>query len=80
MNEKQLQELKDKIEKGKMTKYKAETRLEELEKQEKTIKEEIVSLGYNPEQLDEIISKLESEKQDLISKINEMLPDTIPNI
>jgi len=80
MNEKQLQELKDKIEKGKMTKYKAETRLEELEKQEKTIKEEIVSLGYNPEQLDEIISKLENEKQDLISKINEMLPDTIPNI
>ena len=80
MNEKQLQELKDKIEKGKMTKYKAETRLEELEKQEKTIKEEIVSLGYDPEQLDQIISKLENEKQDLISKINEMLPDTIPNI
>lgn len=80
MNEKQLQELKDKIEKGKMTKYKAETRLEELEKQEKTIKEEIVSLGYDPEQLDQIISKLENEKQNLISKINEMLPDTIPNI
>ncbi|WFD10507.1 hypothetical protein [Tepidibacter hydrothermalis] len=80
MNEKQLQELKDKIEKGKMTKYKAETRLEELEKQEKTLKEEIVSLGYDPEQLDQIISKLELEKQDLISKINEMLPDTIPNI
>ncbi|CAH2215111.1 MULTISPECIES: hypothetical protein [Tepidibacter] len=80
MNEKQLQELKDKIEKGKMTKYKAETRLEELEKQEKTLKEEIISLGYDPEKLDEIISKLENEKQDLISKINEMLPDTIPNI
>ncbi|MEJ8553606.1 hypothetical protein [Tepidibacter sp. Z1-5] len=80
MNEKQLQELKDKIEKGKMTKYKAETRLEELEKQEKTLKEEITSLGYDPEKLDEIISKLENEKQDLISKINEMLPDTIPNI
>ncbi len=80
MNERQLQELKDKIEKGKMTKYKAETRLEELEKQEKTLKEDIISLGYDPEQLDQIISKLENEKQDLISKINEMLPDTIPNI
>ncbi|WP_099190907.1 hypothetical protein [Tepidibacter mesophilus] len=80
MNEKQLQELKDKIEKGKMTKYKAETRLEELEKQEKTLNEEIISLGYDPQKLDEIISKLENEKQELISKINEMLPDTIPNI
>lgn len=48
MNERQLQELKDKIEKGKMTKYKAETRLEELEKQEKTLKEDIISLGYDP--------------------------------
>ncbi|SHH51643.1 hypothetical protein [Tepidibacter thalassicus] len=80
MNEKQLQELKEKIEKGKMTKYKAETRLEELEKQEKILKEEIINLGYDPEKLDEIIQKLESEKQDLINKINEMLPDNIPSI
>ncbi|SHK48300.1 hypothetical protein [Tepidibacter formicigenes] len=80
MNEKQLQELKDKIEKGKMTKYKAETRLEELEKQEKVLKEEIINLGYDPEKLDEIIQKLESEKQDLINQINEMLPNNIPTI
>lgn len=80
MNEKELQELKDKIEKGKMTKYKAETRLEELEKQEKTLKEEITNLGYDPENLNEIIQKLENEQKELLAKIQQMLPSNIPTI
>lgn len=80
MNEKELQELKDKIENGKMTKYKAETRLEELEKQEKVLKEEIIKLGYDPEKLDEIINQLENEQKQLLSKIQEMLPSSIPTI
>ncbi len=80
MEERELQILKDKIEKGKMTKYKAETRLEELEKQEKALKEDILKLGYDPEKLQEVIEKLESEQKQLLKQIQDMLPNTIPTL
>ena len=66
MLEKDLSALKDKIEKGKMTKYKAETKLEELEKQEKALNEEIISLGYDPTKLEDIISQLQREQDELL--------------
>ncbi|OPJ55095.1 hypothetical protein [Alkalithermobacter paradoxus] len=80
MDEQKLAELKKRIENGKMTKYKAETRLEELEKQEKILSDEIIKLGYNPSELDAVIQKLEKEKEELRSKILELLPSEIPNL
>ncbi len=55
--EKELNILKDNLEKAKNLKYKAEARLEQLNNQQAEIIEELNSLGVNPENLDEEIKK-----------------------
>ncbi|MEN9405744.1 MAG: hypothetical protein RLZ12_28 [Bacillota bacterium] len=64
--EKRIKELRIKIEHTKDELYRAELRLESLEKDEQDVLEECSNLGLEPEKLDEEIEKLENQiKQDL---------------
>ncbi|NLV75536.1 MAG: hypothetical protein GX023_00895 [Tissierellia bacterium] len=75
--EKELNILKDNLEKAKNLKYKAEARLEQLNNQQAEIIEELNSLGVNPENLDEEIKKLTLEIDELFKKANTLLPKDI---
>ncbi|RKD34499.1 hypothetical protein [Thermohalobacter berrensis] len=75
--EKQLNTLKEDLEKAKSLKYKAEARLEELNKQEQDIINELKELGVKPDDLEKEIKKLEEEIEELFKKANEMLPKDI---
>ena len=55
--EKDLSLLKENLEKAKSLKYKAEARLEQLNKQQEEIVKELQELGVNPEDLDKEIDK-----------------------
>ncbi|HHY04071.1 MAG TPA: hypothetical protein GX534_02635, partial [Thermoanaerobacterales bacterium] len=56
--EKELRELKEKIDKAKVLRYKAEVRLEELQKQRDQLLEELDKLNVKPEDLDKEINNL----------------------
>ncbi|MCF6459762.1 hypothetical protein [Clostridium sp. Cult3] len=75
--EKELNILKDNLERAKNLKYKAEARLEQLNNQQEEIIKELNSLGVNPENLEEEIQKLTSEINDLFNKANALLPRDI---
>lgn len=72
--EKELNDLKESLEKAKDLKYKAEARLEQLNKQEKEIIEELNELGVKPENLNKEIEKLTSEIENLFKEANDLLP------
>lgn len=72
--EKQLNDLKDDLEKAKNLKYKAEARLEQLNQQEKEIIEELDELGVKPENLNDEIDKLSLEIENLFREANDLLP------
>ncbi len=75
--EKELNKLKDNLEKAKNLKYKAEARLEQLNNQQAEIIKELNSLGVDPENLDKEIEKLTSEINELFQKANALLPKDI---
>lgn len=75
--EKELNKLKDNLEKAKNLKYKAEARLEQLNNQQAEIIKELNSLGVDPENLDKEIEKLTSEINELFQKANTLLPKDI---
>lgn len=75
--EKELNLLKDSLDKAKSLKYKAEARLEQLNNQQQEIIKELKELGVNPEDLEEEISKLTKEIDTLFKKANELLPKDI---
>ncbi|MGO1469297.1 MAG: hypothetical protein ACTHW2_04685 [Tissierella sp.] len=75
--EKELSILKENLDKAKTLKYKAEARLEQLNKQEEELIKELKDLGVNPEDLNEEINKLTSEIEDLFDKSNKLLPKDI---
>ena len=52
----------------------AETRLEELSRQEKEIIEQIRALGVEPDRLEEELALLEGEITALIGEIEELIP------
>lgn len=72
--EKELNILKENLEKAKNLKYKAEARLEQLNQQENEIIKELEKLGIKPDELESEISKLTSEIQKLFKEANDLLP------
>lgn len=75
--EKELNSLKDNLDKAKSLKYKAEARLEQLNNQQQEIIKELNNLGVNPEDLEEEIKKLKSEIDKLFLEANTLLPEDI---
>lgn len=72
--EKELNNLKDNLEKAKNLKYRAEARLEQLNKQEEEIIGELKDLGIEPKDLENEINKLTLDIQSLFKEANELLP------
>lgn len=72
--EKELNNLKESLEKAKNLKYKAEARLEQLNQQEEEIINELKYLGVKPEELETEINKLTSEIDKLFKEANQLLP------
>lgn len=68
-----LNNLKAQIEKGKAEKAKAEANLETYTRQREEIIKELAGLGVAPENLDEEISRLETEIEQNLSKAEELL-------
>lgn len=69
-----LQKLKEGLERANNLRIQAETRLEELSKQEKELVEQIKAYGVEPEQLDDYIANLQQEIETLIDKIENLIP------
>ena len=63
--EKELNLLKENLEKAKNLKYKAEARLEQLNQQENEIIKELEQMGIKPDELESEINKLTTEIQKL---------------
>ncbi|MCK9442916.1 MAG: hypothetical protein M0Q14_00060 [Tissierellaceae bacterium] len=72
--EKELNSLKEDLEKAKNLKYKAEARLEQLNQQEQEIINELNKLGIKPEELENEIEKLTKEIKELFQEANQLLP------
>lgn len=72
--EKELNNLKENLEKAKNLKYKAEARLEQLNQQEEEIIKELKTLGVEPEELENEINKLTLDINRLFKEANELLP------
>lgn len=72
--EKELNQLKENLEKAKSLKYRAEARLEQLKQQEDEIIKELKTLGVEPEDLESEINKLTLEINQLFKEANDLLP------
>ncbi len=72
--EKELNLLKDNLEKAKSLKYRAEARLDQLKLQEEEIIKELQDLGVKPEDLETEIKNLTEEINKLFTEANELLP------
>ncbi len=72
--EKELNSLKENLEKAKNLKYKAEARLEQLNQQEEEIIKELANLGVKPEELENEITRLTLDIDKLFKEANELLP------
>ncbi|WP_354366542.1 hypothetical protein [Peptoniphilus olsenii] len=72
--EEQLNDLKERLDKAKNLKYKAEARLEQLNIQKKELLEELSKEGVEPDQLDEEINKLSNEIEELFKKAEDLMP------
>ncbi|MBZ2173814.1 hypothetical protein K8M07_00925 [Schnuerera sp. xch1] len=75
--EKELNTLREDLEKAKSLKYRAEARLEQLNKQQQEIVDELKDLGVNPEELEGEINKLKEEINELFKEANELMPKDI---
>lgn len=75
--EKELNALRDNLEKAKSLKYKAEARLEQLNNQQQEIIKELKDLGVDPEDLGKEIKMLKSEIDKLFKEANTLLPKDI---
>lgn len=72
--EDQLNDLKDRLDKAKNLKYKAEARLEQLNMQKKELLSDLEKEGVKPEDLDSEIDKLSKEIEELFIKAENMMP------
>jgi predicted nucleic acid-binding Zn-ribbon protein len=55
----------------------AEARLEQLNKQKEEILTELKELGVSPQELDNEISRLKSEIEDLIDRAEKIIPEEL---
>ncbi len=72
--EKELNVLKENLDKAKSLKYRAEARLEQLKKQEEDIIKELNTLNVKPEDLEQEINRLTASIDQLFKEANELLP------
>ena len=72
--EKVISQLKENLEKAKSMKFRAEAKLEQLNKQKEEIASEIKSMGLEPDNIDKEITKLQEQIDVLIEESKEMLP------
>ena len=75
--EDQMKAVKEKLEKAKNMRYKAEARLEALEREEKQILQELAELNVDPDQLEEEIKRLEQEIAEEMDRIWNLLPSEL---
>lgn len=75
--EKELNILKENLEKAKSLKYKAEARLEQLNNQQQEIIKELKELGVDPNELEDEIKKLTEDIEKLFKEANELMPKDI---
>jgi chromosome segregation ATPase len=75
--EKRINQIKESLDKAKNMRIRAETRLEQLNKQKEEILEELKTLGVAPEQLDGEIERLRSEIEDLLGKAEKLIPEEL---
>ncbi|KRQ87010.1 hypothetical protein ABG79_01200 [Caloramator mitchellensis] len=72
--EDKLQLLKEKIERAKNLKIKAETKLESLQKQKYDLIKQLEEMGVKPDELELEIDKLKQEIEQIIKEIEGALP------
>lgn len=72
--EDQLNDLKERLDRAKNLKYKAEARLEQLNMQKNELLQDLEKEGVKPEELDTEIDKLSKEIEDLFAKAEDMMP------
>jgi len=78
--DKELNKLKENLDKAKNLRIRAEARLEQLNKQKQDLLSELENLGVKPEDLDTEIERLNNEIESLLKKAKDMLPmDLIRN-
>lgn len=75
--EKKINTIRENLDKAKNLRIRAEARLEDLNKQKQAILKEIDELGIKPENLEEEISKLKLEIEQLISKTEKLIPEDL---
>ncbi|MDI9502030.1 MAG: hypothetical protein GX291_08420 [Tissierellia bacterium] len=73
--EKDIKILKERIDRAQIDKVRAETRLEQLEKERDALLAEMQEYGIKPEDLDKEIARLDKEVGDLLQKAAELLPE-----
>lgn len=72
--EKELGILKENLERAKNLKYKADAKLEQLNKMEHDIIQELKVLNISPDKLESEISKLTNDINILFKEANDLLP------
>lgn len=77
--EQDLEKMKQAIDKAKDVRYRAEAKLEELENQKNRLLEELEELGVKPEELDEEITRLESEINRSMEEAWTLIPKELAN-
>ncbi|AGB41540.1 hypothetical protein Halha_1602 [Halobacteroides halobius DSM 5150] len=72
---KQINQLKDKLDKANRKKAVAEDRLDNLKEKKKELLKQIEDYGIKPEELEDEIKELENKLQASLAKAQELLPD-----
>lgn len=72
--EKRISEINQEIENAKMRKFKAEARMEQLIQQRQQLEEQLAKLNLTPDELPGEIERLRHEMDQLIQKVESMLP------
>ncbi len=72
--EKRISEINQEIENAKMRKFKAEARMEQLIQQRQQLEEQLAKLNLTPDELPGEIERLRQEMDQLIQKVESMLP------
>jgi chromosome segregation ATPase len=71
---KTINQLKENLDKAKNMRIRAETRMEQLNKQKQEILKEIEEMGVKPDDLESEIEKLKNSIEEMINEANNMLP------
>lgn len=71
---KTINQLKENLDKAKNMRIRAETRMEQLNKQKQEILKEIEEMGVKPDELESEIEKLKNDIEEMIKEANNMLP------